>query len=161
MLFALDIDGTIATSGNWFAQWMTKEAGIAVPEDELARVQYGVEWWQLPAIRALSHERRAELRAHAHAHHKDLDHLANSVPIPGAREALQWLLDEESGSRIIYTTCRPGAGQQITRAWLERYGFPSSENVYTCERYHSKFIHAHSQAGAKEPVVLILSLIHI
>jgi hypothetical protein len=152
MLFALDIDGTIATSGNWFARWMTGVSGLNIADDQLARIEYGVDWWQLPAVRALSHERRVELRSLAHAHHKDLPHLENRVPIPGAQDAL-WMLNDSA--RIIYTTCRPQTSAQLTREWLKRCGFPNAEQVYTCDLYHEKFIHAHSQATTAEPVIVI------
>lgn len=33
MLFALDIDGTIAVGGNWFARWLAQEAQLAIPEE--------------------------------------------------------------------------------------------------------------------------------
>jgi len=154
MLLALDIDGTIATNGNWYARWLAKESCLAIAEDQLIRIEYGVDFWQLPEVRALSHERRADLRAHSHAHHKDLDHLVNEIPIPGACEALQWLL-AKNDAHIIYTTCRPSTSRQLTQEWLARYGFPSPEQVFTCERYHTKFIHAQRIADPKDPVILI------
>src|SRR5260370_137502 len=104
MLFAIDIDGTIATSGNWFARWITEQAGLAIPEADLARIRYGAEFWRHHLVCTLTHEQRVGLRAIAKAHHKDQDHQQNLVPIPGAREALQSILDE--GGRLIYTTCR-------------------------------------------------------
>lgn len=153
MLFAIDIDGTIATSGNWFARWLATESGLSISEETLSGITYGVEFWQLPAVCALSQDQREFLREHAHAHHKDLDRLANHIPIPGAREALHFLVAE--GARLMYTTCRPSDSQQLTREWLARYDFPCTEQVYTCDRYHEKFIHAHSQAEQDEPVIVI------
>ena len=157
MLFALDIDGTISMGGNWFARWMAREANIDIPEDELARLDYGFEFWELPQVRSLTHEQQTRLREHAHAHHKDPDRQQNSIPIPGAREALSTLL--EHGASIIYTTCRQPEAQQRTRAWLERYGFPCAQQVYICQHYHWKYIYAYEQAQEKEPVILIDDLI--
>lgn len=152
MLIACDVDGTIAMNGQWYARWMAREAGLDIPESELASIEFGCDFWQLPAVRALSHEQRVALRALSHAHHKDLDHLANSIPIPGAREALCFLSQH---ARIIYTTCRPTEAAQLTCDWLARYDFPASGSVYTCDRYHEKFIQARSQAEAKESIVFI------
>lgn len=155
MLFALDIDGTIAVSGNWLARWLAQEAQLAIPEDELAQIRYGIEFWDLPQVRALPHEQRAQLRAHAH--HKDPDRQENNIPIPGAREALHTLL--KHGATLIYTTCRQPESAQRTRAWLERYDFPCTTHVYICQHYHHKYIAAYEQAQEKEPVLLIDDLI--
>src|SRR5260370_5981125 len=139
MLFAVDIDGTIATNGNYFCRRMFALAGINLPEEELARCIYGYHFWKHPQVQALSDERRADLKQIAHLHHKDLDLLEQSVPIPGACAALHSLVSE--GGRVIYTTCRPPAAEQLTRDWLARYGFPSPDQVHICEKYHSQYLH--------------------
>lgn len=153
MLFAIDIDGTLAVSGNWFARWMVQEAGLVIPEEKLARLRYGMEFWLLDEVRALSDERRTALKNYAHAHHKDTIHQEQCVPIPGAREALQMLVEE--GGRIIYTTCRQAESQHLTQQWLAHYGFPNPEHVFCCEHYHDKYISAHQIAEPREPVVLV------
>jgi hypothetical protein len=153
MLLALDIDGTVATNGNWFVRWMTKEAGITIPEDDLARTRYGFEFWDLPQVQALGDDRRAELLAYAHAHHKDPENQDNSIPIPGARETLQQLT--EKGANIIYTTCRQTDAGPRTSAWLQRYAFPSPEKVFICPRYHWKYVHAHAHSGPDDIILLI------
>lgn len=155
MLIACDIDGTIAVNGNWYARWLAREAGPDIPENELASIEFGCDFWQLPQVRALSHEQRVELRELARAHHKDADHLANEIPIPGARDALRWMLQQDGDTRLIYVTCRPNDAAQLTRDWLKRYDFPASEQVFTCERYHTKFIHAREQSETKEPIIFI------
>lgn len=157
MLIATDVDGTIATNGNWFARWLVSEAGLDIPEEELATIRYGIEFWNLPQVSEMAPEQRAELRKHAHAHHKDPDQQDNSVPIPGAREALRLLVAE--GATIIYTTCRQPESEQRTREWLARHDFPCAQQVYVCQHYHWKYIHAHQQAKAQEPVILIDDLI--
>lgn len=153
MLLACDIDGTIATNGNYFCRVMADQAEIVLPPETLAHMTYGLEFWDLPQVRALTHEQRTALHAHAYAHHKDLDRLEQSVPIPGAREALQAWISE--GGRVIYVTCRPPTAEQLTRDWLTRYGFPCATQIRICERYHTKYMHAHAIALQKEPVVLI------
>ncbi len=157
MLFALDVDGTISVGGNWFARWLASEASLDIPEDELASIRYSFEFWDLPQVRMLTHEQRVQLRAHAHAHHKDADRQQNSIPIPGARDALQTLL--EHGATIIYTTCRQPEARQRTSEWLEKYGFPCAQQVSICQHYHWKYIYAYEQAQEKEPVILIDDLI--
>ncbi|HEU5376980.1 MAG TPA: hypothetical protein VFV38_16240 [Ktedonobacteraceae bacterium] len=157
MLLASDIDGTIATNGNWFARWMAREAELDIPEKELAAIRYGYEFWKLSQVCMLPPEQRAALKKHAHDHHKDPDHQDNSVPIPGAREALRLLASE--GATIIYTTCRQPESEERTRAWLTRYDFPCAQQVYLCQHYHWKYIYAHQQAHTQEPVILIDDLI--
>lgn len=152
MLYAVDVDGTIAIGGNWYARWLASAAKINIPEADLASIQYGVEFWDLPQVQALTHEQRAALRKHAHEHHKDADHHINAVPIPGAVEALHMLA--QSGG-VIYTTCRKRSHRKLTSEWLERYGFPSPEQVHCCPRYHVKFLEAQHVAEPKEPIVLI------
>lgn len=152
MLIACDIDGTIAVNGQWYARWMAREAGLDIPEHELASIEFGCDFWQLDEVRALTHEQRVELRQYAHAHHKDLDHLWHEIPIPSASDALHFL--NQSG-RIIYTTCRPASAAQLTREWLAHYQFPNADQVYCCDRYHEKFIQARGQAETKEPIVFV------
>lgn len=157
MLLVCDIDGTIATNGQYYcrvmAAQMAVQAGIIVSEEDLAGMSYGIDFWYHPQVRALSDDQRAALRHFAHTHHKDLDRLEQSVSIPGAREALQSWIGE--GGRVMYATCRPPQAERLTRAWLARYAFPSAEQVYICERYHTKYLHASRIALQKEPVVLI------
>lgn len=152
MLIACDIDGTIAVSGQWHARWLAAIAGLDIAESEMASIEFGCDFWQLPEVRALSHEQRVELRQNAHVHHKDLDHLWHEIPIPGASDALHCLSEH---ARIIYTTCRPASAAQLTREWLAHHQFPNADQVYCCDRYHEKFIRARSQAEAKESIVFI------
>lgn len=157
MLFAIDIDGTIATHGPYFCQQMFAEAGIALSDAELARCPYGYHFWHHEQVRALSEGRRAELKAFAHTHHKDLDQLENRVPVSGAREALHSL--QEKGARLIYTTCRPASARRVTQEWLTHYGFPATDQVQICERYHNKYLYAHQFAKQDEFILLIDDLV--
>jgi uncharacterized HAD superfamily protein len=157
MLFAIDIDGTIATHGPYFCQQMFTEAGIALAGEELAQCTYGYHFWHHERVRALPEKQRAELKDFAHAHHKDLDQLENRVPVPGASEALHVLMAE--GHRVLYATCRPAEARQITQEWLAWYGFPAADQVETCQHYHSKYLAAHQVAGQREQVILMDDLV--
>ena len=156
MLFAIDIDGTIATNGNYFARFLAQQAGLAIAENELARMVYGFEFWQHPTVQTLTHEQRSTLRQLAKAHHKDPDHQRHRVPIPGAHDALA---DLAQHGKVIYTTCRQPESEQLTRQWLAQYDFPSAENVFICNHYHWKYIHAHTVAQPGEMILLIDDLV--
>lgn len=156
MLFAIDIDGTIATHGPYFCQQMFAEAGIALADEELALCTSGYHFWHHERVRALPEKRRVELKAFAHAHHKDPDQLENRVPIPAAREALHTLVAE---GHLLYATCRPAEARQLTQEWLARYGFPAADQIQICQHYHSKYLAAHQIAEQREPVILIDDLV--
>lgn len=157
MLFAVDIDGTLAAHGNWWCRWIADYAQLSLSEERLAGLQYGFQFWDLPEVRTMTHDQRQSLRAYSHAHHKDVDNLANSIPIPGAASALSGFVND--GAHLIYVTCRPDDTRQLTHGWLAKYGFPVADQVYTCERYHTKFINIHRVAAESERVILIDDMI--
>lgn len=152
MLFAIDIDGTIATNGNWYCRWMNKHARLAIPEERLDAMAYGFQFWEDPAVLTLSEDERKRLRKFSFDHHKDRRRHIHAVPIPGAMEAMQTLLQH---GKILYVTCRKWHCRGLSSAWLKKHGFPEYKQVRCCSRYYVKFLEARRIAEPKEPIILI------
>jgi hypothetical protein len=75
-----------------------------------------------------------------------------SHPLPGAVEGVTAL---STYGRIIYVTCRYATSRELSQEWLAQYSFPNPEQVFTCERFHHKFVEAQKNALTDEPIVLI------
>jgi uncharacterized HAD superfamily protein len=149
-VIAMDVDGTIAAGGQWFVRLLASEFHLPIADEVLAALQYSAPFWALPEVRALSQEQRRAMREVARTYQHDPEAQRNTVPLPGAVQALQALTQH---GKIIYTTCRHMESQALTQEWLEQHGFPDPANVFCCEHYPWKYKHAASIANKRQRIL--------
>lgn len=152
MLYAIDIDSTIAIDRTGCARFLNSHLDLGIDDSTLAGL---AGYWEFLALAPVQEFRARSEEAYQEALKRsddDLTVLAEMEPLPGAIPSVQRLAEHD---HVLYVTCRKKANQEATRAWLERAGFPSAGNVAICDWYHWKYIHAYEQAGEREHIVLI------
>lgn len=157
MLFAIDIDGTIAydKQGRAFARYLNQALSLGVPDTTLRQLSCYHEFVELHAVQAYigqSQDNKQRYKAVFQSAANDPAIQQSLVPLEGALAGVEAL---SLRGRIIYVTCRKPESVSLTQAWLARYGFPAPEQVYTCEHYHFKYVQAGQLADPSEPIVLI------
>lgn len=150
MLFAIDIDGTIATIAGTDAYGAYARRVLGIPVDRawrhlpsdpsltaaLCRDASFAVWWQAHTD---DHERVQALLADGQYSQEVQE---RSRPIPGAQEALAQLARHHY---ILYVTNRKSPTSDLTQSWLREYSFPSAENLCCCgeeQGFISKVRHA-------------------
>jgi hypothetical protein len=155
MLFAVDIDGAIATGDGElapYAQFLNQAAGFGLPEtffaDEIDQDAY------LAAVKASGVTKEILEQAREL---KLFDPLLQErcVPIPGAVEAMHQLAHL---GKLIYITERMPFSEPLTRSWLTRCGFPESQKCFCCANLYYKIRRAYEEASDDEPIVIIDAL---
>ena len=157
MLFAIDIDGTIAGTdhGREYAQYLNRVLGIGMSEERVTAFSSYREFAlsdEVQAFGAISEENQDRYMAALELAQHDEEVQRASLPLPGAVEGVTAL---STYGRVIYVTCRYASSRELSQEWLARYGFPNPEQVFTCERFHHKYVEAHKNAFTDEPIVLI------
>lgn len=155
MLFAIDIDGTIAQAGTGYARYLNQALALDIPDAIIDACTTYRDFAELPSVRLFradpaQRERFKEVRDSLE---HDSDMQRQLVPIAGAVDALNEMASD--GARIVYVTCRKPEAERLTRAWLAEHGFPYADSATMCAHYHYKYLAIHEQAAAREPVVLI------
>src|SRR5579885_1809010 len=154
MLFAIDIDATIATDRNGYARYLNNKLKLGIEESVIEQIKCYHDFHSLPAVQNYLQE--PDQRDYYQAIYNRLQHepeiQQNLDPLPNAVQALntiaQW-------GNIIYITCRQPGAEALTREWLARAGFPSPEHVTICAHYHAKYLAAYEQAAPREKIILI------
>ncbi|HEU5377544.1 MAG TPA: hypothetical protein VFV38_19145 [Ktedonobacteraceae bacterium] len=152
MLYAIDIDSTIAIDRTGCARFLNKHLRLGIDDSTLAGL---AGYWAFLELAPVQEFRARAEEAYQEALKRsddDLTVLAEMEPLPGAVSSVQRLAEHD---HILYVTCRKKANREATRAWLAWAGFPSATNVATCDWYHSKYLHAYERAGEREQIVLI------
>ena len=157
MLFAIDIDGTIAGTdhGREYAHYLNRVLGIGLSAEKVAAFASYREFAlsaEIQAFGAVSQENQDRYMEALELAQHDAEVQRASLPLPGAVEGVKAL---STYGRVIYVTCRYASSRELSQEWLGRYGFPSPERVFTCERFHHKYVEAQKNAAADEPIVLI------
>lgn len=154
MLFAIDIDATIATDRNGYARYLNNTLGLGIKEDIIEQLQSYDDFHVLPAIQNFLQQpgqRDRYWNIYDSLQHEP-EVQKQLVPIPGAVEALSNLA--RSG-KIIYVTCRQPGAELITCEWLAHHKFPSPEQATICPHYYYKYLVAYDQAESREKIILI------
>jgi uncharacterized HAD superfamily protein len=157
MLFAIDIDGTIAGTdhGREYVQYLNRVLGMGMSEEKIAAFASYREFAlsaEVQAFGALSQENQDRYMAALEDAQYDAGVQRASLPLPHAVEGIMAL---STYGRIIYVTCRYESSRDLSQEWLAQYGFPNPEQVFTCERFHHKYVEAQKHAFADEPIILI------
>ena len=157
MLFAIDIDGTIAydKQGKAFARYLNQTLSLGVPDTILHQLSSYHEFVELHSIQVYidkSPDNKQRYRTAFQLAANDPAVQQSLVPVEGALAGVEAL---SLRGKIINVTCRKPESISLTQAWLARYGFPAPEQVYTCEHYHFKYVQADHQADPSEPIILI------
>jgi hypothetical protein len=152
MLFAVDIDGTIAKGDGKlapYAQFLNQTAGFGLPEvffaDEIDQDAYSAAVKASGVTKEILEQAR-ELKQF------DPSMQERCVPIPGAVEAMHQLAHL---GNLIYITVRMPFSETLTRSWLTRSGFPNSQKCYCCANLYYKIRRTYEEANDDEPIVLI------
>src|SRR5215472_12851343 len=154
MLFAIDIDGTIAGTdhGREYAQYLNRVLDIGMSEAKVAAFSSYREFAfsaEVQAFGAVSQENQDRYMEALELAQHDVEVQRASLPLPSAVEGVTAL---STYGRVIYVTCRYASSRELSQQWLARYGFPNPEQVFTCERFHHKFVEAQRNAFIDEPI---------
>jgi hypothetical protein len=137
MLFAVDIDGTIATitGTDAYGAYVRRVLGISIdqawrhlPSDPslltaLCRDTSFATWWTAhPDL----HDGAQALLGEGQYSQEVQE---RSLPMAGAQEALVQLAQNQ---HILYVTNRKSATLSLTQSWLRAHSFPSCEHVCCC-----------------------------
>lgn len=156
MLFAIDIDGTVAGSPpHVLISYMSQKLGFHVPATHLAAFSSYRDFLRSPEVRtwlAQSDEHQTCYDQALYQAQFDIGVQKQSIALPGAVEATQALA---LLGRIMYLTLRKPESEQLTRDWLAVHGFPSPTDVFSCEHYQYKYLEAHRHADVDEYVMII------
>lgn len=152
MLFAVDIDGTIAKGDGKlppYAQFLNQTVGFGLPEsfftDDMNQDVYSAAIKASGVTKEMLEQAR-ELKQFDPALQE------RALPLPGAVEAMHQLADE---GKLIYVTVRLPFSEGLTRRWLASHGFPNSSNCYSCANLYYKIRQAYEEADSEEPILLI------
>ena len=157
MLFAIDIDGTIAGTdhGREYAHYLNRILGIGMSEERVTAFSSYREFAlsaEVQAFGAVSQENQDRYMEALELAQHDTEVQRASLPLPSAVEGVTAL---STYGRVIYVTCRYASSRELSQEWLAQYGFPNPEQVFTCERFHHKYVKAQKNAATDEPIVLI------
>ncbi len=136
MLFAVDLDGTIATiqGTDAYGEYIRSVLGIPIdpawrhlPSDSslMAALSRDPAFASWIANEARDEQVHAILKAGQYSQQVQ----ERSRPIAGAKEALSQLAREHD---VLYITNRKNATHTLTCSWLKAHGFPNHEHLYCC-----------------------------
>jgi hypothetical protein len=160
LVLAIDLT-TLATAegSSGYAYWINREFELGIDEADIAQVG------TFRAFAALPQARSFFARAHLEpALSQQIEEVIDAVdpldprmlrsllPVPGAVESVQTLAARQ---QILYVTRRPRGLEQVSRAWLQRAGFPHAERLFFCQSDAEKWLHATSEAEAEEAILLL------
>ena len=142
MLFAIDIDGTIAGASRIFGAYFNQELGLGLPQEEIKKIRWYTSLRQHPAIVAYRKENNQRFL-------EVCERYREYTPAMLAREALvgavEGVISLAKWGDIRYFTIRISQDQQVnaqiqiaTRQWLSEHGFPNSSNVAFCASFQEK-----------------------
>jgi hypothetical protein len=154
MLFALDIDSTIAVDRNGYARYLNNALELGIEEAAIQNLESYQKFTAMPQVQKFraSEENEQRYQEMYKAADHDLEVIFAMEPITDAIRAVNNLAEDGT---VIYVSCRRVEETEVTRIWLTKHGFPSPENVYICQQYYHKYIHAYAVAKPGEPIILI------
>lgn len=161
MLFAIDIDGTVATpvGTDGYACYVNQRLGIEISPEW--KMEYGSSFVdQLLSDSAVQAwiEHDGSLKPFTDVVFEGQYSAIvqeRSLPITGAVEALSGLAENH---RLIYITNRKNATREVTRNWLLTHGFPYADKLYCCgdeQGFVSKVRYAVSERQKDEQLIFI------
>lgn len=162
MFFAVDIDGVLARDTTGYATYMNRYFHLGIEQSLIDSLTSYAQFIELEAVRSFvrgNESRATEFNSVA----KDAQYAPlvqqMRVPINGAVEAVQHIAQFYS---FRYVTCRKLSTLPVTQEWLDRYGFPTPENVSCYEQgIHQKYLEAYHFAAADEPLIFIDDLARV
>ena len=157
MLFAIDIDGTIAGISSTFGEYFNQELGLGLPPEEVQKIRWFNSLRKHPAIvayRKQNNERFLEVWEQYREYAPAM--LAREV-LAGAVEGVTFLAKQGD---VQYVTIRISQDQEVnaqiqaaTRQWLDKHNFPNPGSVIFCSNFQEKLeLIAHQPLA---PIILI------
>lgn len=145
MLFAIDIDGTIAGISTLFGVYFNQELDLGLSPEEAQRIRWYHHLRKHPAIieyRKAHNERFMEVWTKYREYAPAM--LAREViegAVEGVNQLSQW-------GHVQYVTIRISQDKEIneqiqsaTRQWLREHHFPQPEQVTFCANFEEKLTH--------------------
>src|SRR5215469_14451043 len=154
MLFAIDIDATIATDRNGYARFLNDAFKLGIEESKIEQIASYEDFHDLPAVQEYLQQpdQRTRYREVYDSLQYEPEMQKQLIPIEGAVEALKDITDL---GKIIYVTCRQPGAETLTTEWLTHYNFPYPEQVTICPHYYYKYLVAYDQTKPREKIILI------
>ncbi len=135
MLYAIDIDGTIANPEPTLMAYHNQEFALGLTTEEL-HCTYA-QFLRLPQVQGIPREALEQSRQRARVtpefllSYDEIDHAGMGVG----------LLAEQG--EIMYYTVRAACVEEATRTWLQKHGFPCLHNVILCRSVLHKLVQLH------------------
>jgi len=147
MIYAIDLDGTIANPSTAFIAWHNKEFDLGLTAEE-ARFSYK-RFLRLPQVAKLSSEDLERSRQRARM---QPEMLLSYAEFDLASHAVRLLAEH---GKVAYYTVRAPDMLSVTEAWLQHHGFPFSQNVVLCRSVLNKLVQLYQHERDADMVVLI------
>jgi len=151
MLFAIDIDRTIAGGFRAYVEHHNRDLALGISQQVLDELVNYQEFLQLPEVIAYRRDNEARFQASKDSIRVSLDVILSLETLPGAAEGVALL--SELGA-ICYYTIRANEVQEATVQWLCEKQFLYPQSVVFCESSIDKLVKL-SQQETDETIVLI------
>lgn len=142
VLFAIDIDGTIAGASTIFGAYFNEELGLDLPQEEINKIRWYTSLLQHPAVVAYRKENNQRFLEVCERYQEYAPAMLEREVLVGAVEGV---ISLTKWGDIRYFTIRISQNQQVnaqiqiaTRRWLSEHGFPNSSNVAFCTSFQDK-----------------------
>lgn len=151
MLFAIDIDRTIAGGFRAYMEHHNRDLALGISQQAIDRLANYQEFLQLPEVIAYRQHNEARFQASKESIRISPDVILLLEAMPGAVEGVNML--SELGA-IRYYTIRANEVREATMQWLAEKHFPHSRNVIFCESSIDKIVKL-CQQEIDDTIVLI------
>lgn len=151
MLFAIDIDRTIAGGFRAYIEHHNRDLALGISQQVLDGLTNYQEFLQLPEVIAYRQHNEARFQASKESIRVSPDVMLSLEAMPGAAEGVNML--SELGT-IRYYTIRANEVREATMQWLADKQFPHPRNVVFCESSVDKLVKL-CQQETDETIVLI------
>lgn len=151
MLFAIDIDRTIAGGFRAYVNHHNRDLALGISQQVLNGLPNYQEFLQLPEVIAYRQHNESRFQESKASIRVSSDVILSLEALPGAGEGVALLA---ALGTIRYYTIRADEVQEATVQWLDEKQFPYPQNVVFCESSIDKIVKLCQQA-TDETIVLI------
>lgn len=151
MIFAIDIDRTIAGGFRAYIEHHNRDLALGISQQAIDRLANYQEFLQLPEVIVYRQHNEARFQASKESIRISPGVILSLEAMPGAMEGVNML--SELGV-IRYYTIRANEVREATMQWLAEKHFPHSRNVIFCESSIDKIVKL-CQQEIDDTIVLI------
>lgn len=156
MLFAVDIDRTIAIDRNAYATFISHSLHLSFSQEVLSSIGSFWEFCQLPeviAYRSVSLNNESCFQDVYMQAKTSLEVLAGLHPISGAANGVCTLMQY---GKVAYYTSRDLTMQDTTHAWLTQHNFPPEREIVSCKNFYVKYMASYANTKASNESVILI-----